>query len=132
MGRLQTILKLLSSLLYILAILLLVPLIIAVIYGEGVLIYQGFIISALISAIIASIFKLVTLKHRIKMTLATSMIFCYSAWLIISLLGSVPFMIILKVSIVDGLFEAVSGFTTTGITVFQGLDGMSHAVLFWR
>jgi trk system potassium uptake protein TrkH len=124
--------KLLSSLLYILAILLLLPLVIAAIYGEGVLVYQGFIISALISAVIASIFKLITIRHKTQMTLSTSMIFCYSAWFIISLIGSLPFLLILKVSVADGLFEAVSGFTTTGITVFQGLDGMSHAVLFWR
>ncbi len=132
MGRLQTIMKLLSSLLYILAILLLLPLIIAAIYGEGVLIYQGFIASSLITAIIASIFKLLTIRHKVKMTLSTSMIFCYSSWLLISVLGSLPFLIILNVSMIDGFFEAVSGFTTTGITVFQGLDVMSHAVLFWR
>ncbi len=96
MGRLKTIMKLSSSLLYILAILLLLPLIVAVIYGEGVLIYQGFIASALITVIIASIFRLLTIRHKVEMTLATSMIFCYSAWLLISVLGSVPFMIILK------------------------------------
>ncbi len=132
MGRLQTIMKLLSSLLYILAVLLLLPLIIAVIYKEGSLVYQGFIASALITAIVASIFRLLTNRHEVNMTLATSMIFCYASWLIISILSSIPFLIILKASIIDGLFEAVSGFTTTGITVFQGLDSMSHAVLFWR
>ena len=64
MERLKTIMKLLSSLLYILAGLLLVPLIIAAIYGEGGLIYRGFIISAIIAVIIASIFKLITFKHE--------------------------------------------------------------------
>lgn len=132
MERLKTIMKLMSSLLYILAALLLVPLVVAAIYGESSLVYRGFIISAVLSAVIASIFKLITIKHEIKMTLATSMIFCYSSWFVISLLGSMPFVMILNTSIIDGLFEAVSGFTTTGITVLQGLDGMSHAVLFWR
>ena len=32
----------------------------------------------------------------------------------------------------DGFFEAMSGFTTTGITMFTGLDEMPKSILFWR
>ena len=33
---------------------------------------------------------------------------------------------------VDAYFEAVSGFTTTGATIFAKLDTASHALLIWR
>ncbi len=33
---------------------------------------------------------------------------------------------------VDSFFESVSGFTTTGITVFSGLNNMPHSILLWR
>lgn len=33
---------------------------------------------------------------------------------------------------VDGLFEAVSGLTTTGATVFRNVEGLGKGVLFWR
>ncbi|MBZ4021219.1 potassium transporter TrkH [Rhodobacter sp. TJ_12] len=36
------------------------------------------------------------------------------------------------VSLTDAYFEAVSGLTTTGYTVFQGLDDLPHSVLIWR
>jgi trk system potassium uptake protein TrkH len=32
----------------------------------------------------------------------------------------------------DAYFEAMSGFTTTGITIFSGLDKMPRSILFWR
>ncbi|MEI3429354.1 MAG: potassium transporter TrkG [Christensenellales bacterium] len=32
----------------------------------------------------------------------------------------------------DALFEAVSGFTTTGATVMTNFDGLPHGVMFWR
>lgn len=132
MGRLQTIMKLLSTLLYVLAVLLLLPLVIAFIYRENMNVYQGFILSALITALLATLLRWITRRHAVKMTLSTSMIFCFTSWLFISALGSLPFLLILKVSLIDGLFESVSGFTTTGITVLQGLDAMSPAVIFWR
>lgn len=53
-------------------------------------------------------------------------------WLGFSAIGAVPFVIIIDSSFLDGLFEAMSGFTTTGITVYTGLDHMPKSLLFWR
>lgn len=53
-------------------------------------------------------------------------------WLVLSLLSSLPFDLILRSSVIDSLFEAVSGITTTGATVFSGLDDMSPSLLFYR
>jgi trk system potassium uptake protein TrkH len=60
------------------------------------------------------------------------MILCTVAWVLVSLVGAVPFIIGLDKSLIDSLFESVSGFTTTGITVFEGLDSISHGLIFWR
>ncbi len=38
----------------------------------------------------------------------------------------------LDISIVDALFESVSGLTTTGATVLVGLDNLPHSILFYR
>src|SRR5687767_5277205 len=42
-------------------------------------------------------------------------------WTAMSLLGTVPFMLALDLSFTDAFFESVSGFTTTGATVLEGL-----------
>ena len=55
------------------------------------------------------------------------------AWLILSLLGAVPFWTTGTVtSVVDALFESASGLTTTGATVLSGLDNLPRSILFWR
>jgi len=53
-------------------------------------------------------------------------------WTAMSLLGTVPFMLSLDLSFTDAFFESVSGFTTTGATVLEGLDEMSRSMLFYR
>lgn len=53
-------------------------------------------------------------------------------WTAMSLLGAVPFMLVLELGFPDAFFESVSGYTTTGATVLVGLDSMSPSILFYR
>lgn len=56
-------------------------------------------------------------------------------WAVASLLGAVPFLASgVTASPVDALFESVSGFTTTGATVFSGerIDRFPRGINFWR
>ncbi|MFH1064223.1 MAG: TrkH family potassium uptake protein [Candidatus Woesearchaeota archaeon] len=50
----------------------------------------------------------------------------------ISILASFPYMIIQRVSFLDALFESVSGFTTTGLTIFTDMDVIPRSLLLWR
>ncbi|MHC4732085.1 MAG: TrkH family potassium uptake protein [Planctomycetota bacterium] len=56
-----------------------------------------------------------------------------SSWLLAALFGSVPYMQQGLVPI-DALFESMSGFTTTGSTIFQREDfiRLSRGLIFWR
>ncbi|HBB41180.1 MAG: potassium transporter [Nitrospirae bacterium CG18_big_fil_WC_8_21_14_2_50_70_55] len=54
-------------------------------------------------------------------------------WLLAATLGALPYLFCgLTRSPTDAFFEAMSGFTTTGSTIFSGLDAMPHAILLWR
>ncbi len=53
-------------------------------------------------------------------------------WMMVSVLGALPFMIGYRLSFVDALFEATSGFTTTGITILVNLGELPDLLLFWR
>ncbi len=89
-----------------------------------------FILPALISIIIGAV-----LQRRIPRrapSIKEGMVITALAWIIISIVGSLPFIIGLHKSFVDAVFETTSGLTTTGITVFEGLDSMPLAILFWR
>ncbi len=54
-------------------------------------------------------------------------------WLVISVMGAVPF--VLSGAIPDpvkALFEAVSGFTTTGASILPDVESLPKSILFWR
>ncbi|MBJ6608762.1 MAG: potassium transporter [Candidatus Thiothrix moscowensis] len=55
-------------------------------------------------------------------------------WVVLSMAGALPFVFSDAVasSFTNGVFEATSGLTTTGATVYIGLDGFPRSILFWR
>ncbi|MGR3490167.1 TrkH family potassium uptake protein [Pseudooceanicola nanhaiensis] len=54
-------------------------------------------------------------------------------WVVLPLFGAIPFVLgATDARIVDAFFEAMSGLTTTGSTVFVGLDTLPRGILLWR
>lgn len=128
----NTILYFLSILAFIMAFIIVAPLILAFINQAGTVIYKAFYYTIIISLLTGTLLKLPTDANNIYIDLTTAMLLCSLGWLIVSILGAIPFMIGIEKSFIDSLFEAVSGFTTTGITVFTGLDKMPQSIIFWR
>ena len=55
------------------------------------------------------------------------------SWLVMSLFGALPFVLSgVMPNYIDALFEAVSGFTTTGASVLADVESLPRGVLFWR
>lgn len=55
------------------------------------------------------------------------------AWLLYSFFGMMPFLIGGYITnVTDAYFETMSGFTTTGATIFDDVEHLPHAILFWR
>jgi trk system potassium uptake protein TrkH len=54
-------------------------------------------------------------------------------WFIVSLFGTLPFLISGYLpSFTDAFFETVSGFTTTGATIINDIEALPHGLMFWR
>lgn len=55
------------------------------------------------------------------------------SWLSASLFGALPFYLSgVFPSYLDSVFEAMSGFTTTGASVLTQIEGLPQGILFWR
>ncbi len=55
------------------------------------------------------------------------------SWILMSLFGCLPFVMTGEIpSFVDAFFETVSGLTTTGASILNDVESLSHASLFWR
>ncbi len=54
-------------------------------------------------------------------------------WLTLPLFGAIPFVIgATSANFTDAFFEAMSGLTTTGATVFSGLEALPDGIKLWR
>ena len=53
-------------------------------------------------------------------------------WMLLPVFACLPFIFHLKASFTDAYFEAMSGLTTTGSTVFSNLDTMAPSINLWR
>ena len=54
-------------------------------------------------------------------------------WAVAILAGCLPYLLTgVAPSIMDGIFESCSGFTTTGATIFEDVESLPHGIVFWR
>ena len=54
-------------------------------------------------------------------------------WIVLSIFGAMPFIFSREIpSVTDALFETISGFTTTGASILNEVESLSHCILFWR
>ncbi len=55
------------------------------------------------------------------------------SWVVLSIFGALPFMFSgVTSSFIDALFEIVSGFTTTGASIFGEVESLPKCILMWR
>lgn len=73
-------------------------------------------------------------KKRDDLRLRDGFVVVVLFWLLLGIAGALPLYLYqnLDISLVDALFESISGLTTTGATVLHGLDEMPHSILFYR
>jgi len=67
------------------------------------------------------------------LSLRQSFLMTTLTWLVLPLFGAIPLMLGLdNLDFTDAAFESMSGMTTTGSTILEGLDSMPPGVLLWR
>ena len=112
--------------------LMLFPLLVNFIYGEQN--FLAFIIPMSSMLVFGLFLSLIKPKDKnIYAKEGFAIVAC--VWLIFSLTGAIPFVISGAIpNYVNAFFETVSGFTTTGASVLEGMqiDGMAKSLLFWR
>jgi len=108
---------------------LLLPAVVAWIYGEKSE-FSFFLFYAV--AVILLGFLLYRRRGIGEVTLTEAFMISSVGWLIVSAIGAVPYLYIAKMHPVDAYFEAMSGFTTTGMTVIEDVEVLPRSLLFWR
>lgn len=126
---LKIILRDLGSILFVIGYVILLPLGIAYLSGEHDL-YLAFLYPSAV-AIWAGYFLRRMLKDAGETLLKHAMINAGLAWLIVSVFGAVPYWYY-GMGFLNGYFESMSGFTTTGMTLIKEVEAVPKSLIFWR
>ncbi|MDR1617637.1 MAG: TrkH family potassium uptake protein [Treponema sp.] len=131
-GRYGLMLRLLLLLMGGTALSMAVPLVLAWAFGEGAM-CRAFLLSmgpAILAAFPAAAFSR---GRKVRFSAGDGFLLVFLAWVLICLMGAAPFRLAgLGIGFSDALFESVSGFTTTGATVFPDVESLPRSLLFWR
>ena len=123
--------KIIGSLLFIEAILLLACLCMAVGYQEDDVL--AFIITIILTTFTGIVLHFFGRHANNYMSRRDAYLVVTLSWIIFSLFGTFPFMISGYIpNFTDAYFETMSGFTTTGATIIDDVDKLPHGLLFWR
>lgn len=123
--------KYLGLVLLVLAGILAFPLFVSVASRDGA--HVSFLAPALGAAVLGILLWQFYPVPRRNLTRREGLALVTCTWILGSLVGAVPYSLSGTLpTYVDSFFEAMSGFTTTGATVFTSIGGQPTSILLWR
>ncbi|MCM1021519.1 MAG: TrkH family potassium uptake protein [Muribaculum sp.] len=124
-------LRVLGWLLMIEAVFMMVPTLTCVIYDEPDLI--PFLITTAITLFSGMLMTFGIRTYNTAMGKREGFLLTSMVWIVFSLFGMLPFIFCsCPLSMTDAFFETMSGFTTTGATVYPDVEKLSHGINIWR
>lgn len=110
------------------ALLFIFPIIVCFIYNENMI---PFVIPQIISLILGLLLNRIDTKNDSIYAKQGFKIVALS-WILISIIGAFPIYLNKDANFIDAIFETISGFTTTGSTIFDNVENLNKSILFWR
>ena len=130
--KFQPVINLIGLLLCTLSIFMLIPGFVDYILGDED--WAAFLVSSFITLFVGAGLYLSSREINPEhLELRQAFLLTNSAWISISLFGSLPFLFSnLNLNFIDAFFESTSGVTTTGSTIIPNLEQVSYGILLWR
>ena len=122
--------KVVSIILTILSMLFLMPIAVGYYYHENIIKFTTF--DSLL--FVLNITILIYLRdYKISLKIKGAIIVANLTWLSLGIVGAIPYLLYAPdIDLSSGFFEAISGFTTTGATVFSDIESLPKLLLFFR
>jgi len=130
--QIRTIIRILGLLVALFSITLAIPVLIAVIYGDGA--GSAFMAASACCLLIGLIMWFPNREEKRDLKANEGFLIVVLFWTVLGSVGALPFLFadLPGMDLADAFFESFSGLTTTGATVIVGIDTLPHAVLFYR
>ena len=116
----------------VLGIAMILPMFVDIADGNGH--WPVFAESAIITVVVGGVLSMSCANSvREGLTIQQTFLLTTGVWLALPIFGALPFFLgATEARFVDAFFEAMSGLTTTGSTVFSGLETLPRGLLLWR
>lgn len=128
----KNIIRILGLLVALLSVTMIPPALVSLIYrdGGGVPFLTSFLWCLIIGLIAWYPFRYEKKDLRAREGFLIVVLF----WLVLASFSAIPFVLLDEpnLSVTNAFFESFSGLTTTGATILKHIDGLPHAVLFYR
>ena len=126
------ILKVLGILLMLFSTTYLLPLVVSLFHHDGS--SAAFVWSLIITMTLGVLLWIPFSTNRNEMRSRDGFLITVLFWVVLGVIGALPFVLSTEphISVVDSIFESVSGLTTTGATVITHLDELPKSILFYR
>jgi trk system potassium uptake protein TrkH len=108
-----------------------VPILVAKVYGE-VEMYSAFYLTAIPSVLLGLLIQLGMPPSSKAIRIRDGFLVVASVWILVTLVGSMPFLLSTHMSFPDAFFEMASGFSTTGASILTDIESLPYSILFWR
>lgn len=127
----RLVVRIIGTLLLVESALLLLMSIVPLLYREGDSIY--FVLAASVSCVSGIFLFLLGNRHSSKIGKREGSVVVSFTWILFSVMGLLPYWLSGSIpSFTDAFFETISGFTTTGASILNNIEELSHGMLFWR
>jgi len=125
----KSILRFLSQIGMVLGLFFIADLAVAWVYGEK----DGPITLFVMGFILLNLLIFLGLRsHPMKLGIRESILSVNLLWILLGVAGGIPLLLYTDVSPASAFFEAISGFTTTGATVYSEIESLPKLILFHR
>ncbi len=124
--------RVLGILLTLFSITMLTPVLVGLMFNDGALL--PFIGAFATTAITGFVMFWPVRKQHANLRPRDGFVVVVMFWGVLGIFGGLPFYLAdeLNLSVMESIFESMSGLTTTGATLIEGLDSLPHSLLFYR
>jgi len=125
----KNIFKVLSLIGVVVSVIFLLDVVVALIYNEE---YKKFLEYNFLFFMLNLFMWIGLKKHKLDLKIKDSILIVNLVWILLGFAGALPLVLYSDVSFASAFFESISGFTTTGATIYSDIESLPHLILFHR
>jgi len=125
----KNILKFISITEMALSLFFLIPVAVGYIYHENA---NDFLLFDIFCLVVSTAVFFILRNHKVDLNIKEGVLAVNLVWVLLGFMGAIPLVIYTNISLSSGFFEAISGFTTTGATVYADVESLPKMALMLR